>query len=70
MQPHQQRVVDEKTALDEKRAKLSEFTTIRNSFFVGLPAVEQERLIRQRGLMEQYSAVLGERIAWFTQGAV
>ena len=63
LQPHQQRVVDEKRELDEKLAKLDTFG--RSEFFKTLPEAEQGRLNRQHSLMEQYSAVLGERIAAF-----
>lgn len=65
MAPHQERVVTEKAELDEKLAKLNAFTTTLNATFAGLQPAEQERLIRQRGIMAQYSAVLGERIAAF-----
>lgn len=63
LQPHQQRVVEEKAALDEKIAKLAAFG--RTATFAALPADEQGRLNRQHSLMEQYSAVLGERIEAF-----
>lgn len=65
MAPHQERVVNEKAELDEKLQKLSAFTTMQNATFEGLPHAEKDRLIRQRGIMEQYSAVLAERIAAF-----
>lgn len=65
MAPHQERVVTEKAELDEKLTKLTAFTTMQNQVFAGLPREEQARLIKQRGIMEQYSAVLGERIAAF-----
>lgn len=64
LQPHQQRVVAEKAELDDKLAKLNAFG--RTPLFASLPADEQGRLNRQHLLMEQYSAVLGERIADFT----
>jgi hypothetical protein len=63
MQPHQQRVVDEKTELDEKLKKLDAFG--RTELFASLPADEQGRLNRQHSVMEKYSAILGERIAAF-----
>jgi hypothetical protein len=63
LQPHQQRVVDEKRELDEKLTKLGAFG--RTELFKTLPEDEQGRLNRQHSLMEQYSAVLGERIAAF-----
>lgn len=63
MQPHQQRVVDEKTELDEKLEKLSAF--FGNPIFTSLPDVEQNRLNRQKVVMKEYSDILGERIAAF-----
>ena len=63
--PHQQRVIDEKTELDQRRAKLGDFITV-NPIFQGLPKAEQERLKRQRKIMTEYSEILGERIAAFT----
>ena len=64
MQPHQQRVVDEKNELDEKAKKLSEF--IGNSdIFPLLDAAEQERLKAQSDIMRRYSEILGQRIAAF-----
>lgn len=62
-QPFQQRVIDEKNALDEKREKLGEFKN--TDAFARLPWQEQERLNTQGHLMTAYSAVLGERIAQF-----
>lgn len=63
MQPHQERVVEEKRELDEKLARLAEFG--KGELFAGLPAEEQGRLNRQHSIMEDYSKVLGERIAAF-----
>jgi len=63
MQEFQQRAVDEKAALDEKREKLGQF--IGGDIFNGLPQDEQARLSYQALLMREYSAVLGERIAAF-----
>ena len=64
MQPHQQRVVDEKTELDTKAKALSEF--IGNSaIFPTLDTAEQERLKEQNDVMWQYSEILGARIAAF-----
>jgi hypothetical protein len=62
---HQERVVAEKAELDEKLAKLTAFITTKNATFAALPQAEMERLIRQHGIMELYSRVLGERIAAF-----
>ena len=64
LQPHQQRVVDEKSELDAKIDKLTTF--IDTPLFSGLPEAEQERLVRQLHYMGHYTAVLGERIAAFT----
>jgi hypothetical protein len=64
LQPHQQRVVDEKQGLDTRRDKLTEFIKA-GKIFATLPADEKERLTRQLVIMEQYSAVLAERIVHF-----
>jgi hypothetical protein len=61
--PHQQRVVDEKISLDEKRAKLINF--LMTPLFNTLSIAEQGRLQRQLPCMNNYSEVLGERIASF-----
>lgn len=63
MQPFQARVVAEKRDLDERIGKLRFFLTEQK--VVELSPEERERLVRQEGLMEQYSAVLAERIAAF-----
>lgn len=63
LQPHQQRVVDEKTDLDAKMDKLTAF--IDTPIFASLAEAEQERLVRQLHHMGNYTAVLGERIAAF-----
>ena len=62
--PHQQRVVDEKAALDEKVILLTQFITS-NPVFSSLPLDERGRLKRQRLAMIEYSDILGERIAAF-----
>jgi len=64
MEPHQQRVVDEKTELDDKREKLSAFKAS-NPLYVKLPEDEQHRLSRQLAVMTEYSEILGERIGAF-----
>ena len=64
MQPHQQRVVDEKAELDAKLAKLLTFI-MNNPTYKTLPAAEQHRLSQQSGFMQGYSNVLAERIAAF-----
>ena len=63
LQPHQQRVVDEKTELDERLTKLIAFFD--SPIFAGLQTDEQDRMKRQADHMTNYSVVLGERIAAF-----
>lgn len=63
MQPHQQRVVDEKHDLDEKLSKLDHF--FGTAIFAVLPYDEKARMQRQAKHMAAYSDVLGERIAAF-----
>ena len=63
MPPHQQRVVDERTELDDKLAKLAGFTNTVQ--FSTLPAAEQSRMRTQAVAMRVYSEILQERIAAF-----
>lgn len=58
--PHQERVVNEKHELDEKREKLSEF--LKGNLFKTLEGAEKRRLQRQLRIMNSYSQVLTERI--------
>lgn len=62
-QPHQTRVVDEKTQLDEKLDKLLDF--LHTSLFETLPQAEQNRLKLQSMIMAAYSEVLRQRIGAF-----
>jgi hypothetical protein len=62
--PHQQRVIDEKSELDEKLLKLRSFLT--SSFFQTLPDDERGRLELQEVHMSGYSEVLRDRIESFT----
>ena len=64
LQPHQQRVVEEKNELDTKARALSQFIGC-NPIFSTLDAAEQERLREQNDVMWQYSEILGARIAAF-----
>lgn len=64
IQPHQQRVIDEKAALDKNAKALSVFISV-NPVFETLDPAEQERMKVQNDLMWQYSEVLGQRIAAF-----
>ena len=63
MLPHQQRVVDEKTELDEKLTKLKAF--FGTDIFKGVNEAEQARLQKQADIMQSYSDILGERIEAF-----
>lgn len=65
--PHQSRVVDEKAELDARLSRLGDF--MRDPVFQTVGADEAVRLRKQRLLMEQLSAVLGERIDAFIQAA-
>lgn len=64
MQPHQQRIIDEKTELDSKASALSNFIGT-NEVFNSLDQEEQDRLREQCEVMWQYSEILGARIAGF-----
>ena len=63
MEDYQQRVVDEKTELNEKQAALEVFKA--SSLFVGLPCIDRGLLKRQAEHMQEYSDILGQRIARF-----
>ena len=63
LEPHQIRVVGEKAELDYKRAKLIAF--IQSPAFASIETAEKNRLTRQLTFMDDYSAVLGERIVGF-----
>jgi hypothetical protein len=63
MQPHQQRVVDEKTELDDKLGKLVKFYD--TDIYAKLDEAERVRLSRQGQVMSEYSDILGQRIAAF-----
>jgi hypothetical protein len=64
LQPHQQRVVEEKILLDDKISKLGTFMD-NSPLYDELSKDEKERISRQHTLMTAYSEVLGERIAAF-----
>ena len=63
LEPHQIRVVGEKAELDYKRAKLIAF--IQSPAFETVETAEKSRISRQLMHMDDYSAVLGERIIGF-----
>ncbi len=66
MQPHQERVVNEKAELDGRLSKLKDFIDT-NPHFVPLPQDEKDRLIKQSEVMKEYSDILDQRIAAFPQ---
>lgn len=66
MQPHEQRVIVEKSELDEKIEKLESF--MGKDFILTLPDDEQLRLTQQLTAMKHYSDILGDRINHFPVG--
>lgn len=62
--PHELRVMQEKTDLDEKRIKLRAFIEDRPKFFE-LDAIDRAHMVNQLAAMNAYSAALGQRIARF-----
>lgn len=64
LQPHEQRVVDEKAQLDERLGKL--FAFFQTEKFAGLSEAERSRLRNQARFMDGYAAVLEERISAFS----
>jgi hypothetical protein len=62
----QERVIAERKELYEKCEKLNAF--IPGSIFKSLPVDEQVRLRMQLLVMNQYAAILAERIAEFQRG--
>ena len=67
METYQQRVVDEKSELDDKRKKLEEF--LYTDTFVSLNDGERGLLQTQYILMGNYSDVLQSRIEGFNEEA-
>lgn len=67
MQPHQQRVITERTELDDKLQKLRTFIkgAGNTSVFAELPVEEQVRLKEQASYMSLYLQVLDDRIKAF-----
>jgi len=62
MEPHQQRVVEEKRELDEKAARLAAFIALPTAT---VSTAELGRLRVQHAIMDAYCTVLAERIAAF-----
>ena len=65
MLPYQERVIEEKRQLDDKLFRLGQFI-LDSGAYNSLPIEEVQRLNRQMKSMEDYSDVLGERIAAFS----
>lgn len=63
LQPHQQRVVEERAELETKLGKLQAFIT--GERFASVPDDEQGRLVLQHHIMNSYALVLEQRIAAF-----
>ncbi|MEE9223068.1 MAG: hypothetical protein V3V40_06385 [Nitrosomonadaceae bacterium] len=63
LEPHQQRVVDEKRELDGKITNLVGFQL--SDIFKGLDIDEKNRLKGQRDIMVEHSKILGDRIENF-----
>lgn len=64
MQPHQQRVVTEKTELDVKLTALNEFIDF-STGYQRIGQEEQNRLKAQAYAMRAYSDILADRITAF-----
>lgn len=67
LKPHEKRVIDEKTELDDKIVKLDVFVNS-ESFADLCDYSECCRLINQLYIMNRYSDILSDRIAAFTDG--
>lgn len=63
LEPHQQRVMDEERDLQSKIVALGKF--IGGEIFAGLEQAEQHRLVVQLHVMQQYRAILRQRIEAF-----
>ncbi len=63
LQPHQQRVVEERAELEERLGKLQSFIT--GEKFASVPDAEQGRLVLQHHIMNALALVLKQRIAAF-----
>jgi hypothetical protein len=64
LKPHEQRVIDERKALDTKIVSLETFIET-NDIFDTLSVAEQGRLMTQLHIMRAYSWVLNSRIVVF-----
>ena len=65
VQPHQQRVVQERLELKDRLDKLLAFIAT-NPQYTALDAQECKRMVRQSEVMKEYIAILDERVAAFS----
>lgn len=65
MKPHEQRVIDEKTELDEKIQKLVAF--FQTETFEGLSSYDQALMQMQANAMLTYAGILMLRISQFVE---
>jgi hypothetical protein len=63
MEPHQERVHEERKQLLERWVALTAF--MESPTYAALPVDEQRRLVRQQHVMSIYINILDERIAHF-----
>lgn len=63
--PHQQRVIGEKTQLNDKVEKLATF--VNGTSFPDLSEADARQLLAQLAAMREYLAILNDRIAAFAQ---
>ena len=64
-QPHEERVIAELSALEEKVRALYGFIEDPGTLFAGLPEVERSDLVEQYKHMDDYAHVLKRRISRF-----
>lgn len=60
MKPFIQRIVDEKTELDERARKLGDF--VKSEKFHSLNSEMQSLMVEQYDVMKGYSVILGKRL--------
>jgi hypothetical protein len=60
MKPFIQRIVDEKTELDERAGKLGDF--VKSEKFHSLNSEMQSLMVEQYDVMKGYSVILGKRL--------
>ena len=65
IQPHQQRVIDERSELDDKLERLHKFFMC--ATFEILDEEEKLRLKKQASIMREYLSILDERILAFNK---